>query len=242
MAQTHAPKSAAAKGRRGVYEDLRRRIVTLDLAPGAALSENELAARLGVSRTPVREALILLADEGLVRVFPKVGSFVSRVDLQAVEDAQFLREAVELAALGAIPAKPAPGIVDRLVANLAEQERAGIEAEEFMALDEVFHRDLLDLSGHANVWTTVEAAKAQLDRARRLGLSLEPDPLARFAAEHRAIFDAVMAPDRARARRLLRAHLRAVFNDIEQVRAVSPELFAGDPDSAPTRRSVAVWE
>jgi DNA-binding GntR family transcriptional regulator len=221
---------------------LRRRIVTLELAPGAALSENELAVTLGVSRTPVREALILLADEGLVRVFPKVGSFVSRVDLQAVEDAQFLRESVELAALGDIPRQPDPAIVERILANLDAQDRADIEAEEFMALDEAFHRDLLGLSGHANVWATVEAAKAQLDRARRLGLSLEPDALARFASEHRAIFGAIMAPDRAAARRLLRAHLRAVFNDIAQVRAVSPELFAGDPSTAPVRRSVAVWE
>ncbi|MDR2348274.1 MAG: GntR family transcriptional regulator [Bifidobacteriaceae bacterium] len=246
MDQTRAVGSlspaAGVKGRRGVYGALRRAIVTLELAPGAALSENELAASLGVSRTPVREALILLAEEGLVKVFPKVGSFVSRVDLKAVEDAQFLRQAVELAALSAIPAKPNPQIVARIRANLAEQRQAGIEAEHFWALDEDFHRDLLDLSGHARTWATVEGAKAHLDRARRLGLGLEPEALTRFADEHRAIFDAIMAPQRAVARRLLRAHLRAVFDDIAQVRAVSPELFAGDPDSTPTRRSVAVWE
>ena len=89
--------------RRVVYETLRRKVLTLELPPGAALSENELAAALGVSRTPVRESLILLADEGLVQVFPQVGTFVSRVDPDRVRDAQFLREAVELAALDDVP-------------------------------------------------------------------------------------------------------------------------------------------
>src|SRR6478609_6670768 len=70
---------ARARGtnRKVVYETLREQILTMALPPGAALSENELAAVLGVSRTPVRESLILLADEGLVQVFPQVGTFVS---------------------------------------------------------------------------------------------------------------------------------------------------------------------
>ena len=111
--------------RRAVYEDLRRRILALELQPGATLSENELAAELGVSRTPVRESLILLADEGLVQVFPKVGSFVSRVDPQRVADAQFLREAVELASLKDLP--PAgeldEDVLASLRANLEQQQR-----------------------------------------------------------------------------------------------------------------------
>ena len=99
--------AARRTNRRVVYETLRRKVLTLDLPPGTALSENELAAALGVSRTPVRESLILLADEGLVQVFPQVGTFVSRVDPDRVRDAQFLREAVELAALDDVPPEPA---------------------------------------------------------------------------------------------------------------------------------------
>lgn len=75
-----ATASRPRTNRRVVYETLRRKVLTLELPPGAALSENELAAALGVSRTPVRESLILLAEEGLVQVFPQVGSFVSRVE------------------------------------------------------------------------------------------------------------------------------------------------------------------
>src|SRR3712207_6293623 len=104
-------RSARPSNRSAVYTELRRRVVSLDLPPGAALSENELAAALGVSRTPVRESLILLAEEGLVQVFPQVGSFVSRVDPDRVADAQFLREAVELAALEDVPAELDPEVV-----------------------------------------------------------------------------------------------------------------------------------
>src|SRR3954464_1739569 len=105
------PASRQRTNRRVVYEALRRRVLTLELPPGAALSENELAAALGVSRTPVRESLILLAEEGLVQVFPQVGSFVSRVDPVKVADAQFLREAVELAALDDLPEVLDPDVV-----------------------------------------------------------------------------------------------------------------------------------
>ena len=81
--------------REQTLETLRNEIITLHLAPGVALSENELAAEHGVSRTPVRESLILLQGEGLVQVYPQVGTFVSLVDPERVAEAQFIREAIE---------------------------------------------------------------------------------------------------------------------------------------------------
>src|SRR3954463_4182054 len=83
-------------------EALRRRIISLELPPGEPLSENELSQELGVSRTPVRESLILLREEGLVQVFPQFGSFVSLVDPTRVADAQFVREAIECASVADI--------------------------------------------------------------------------------------------------------------------------------------------
>ena len=138
-----AKAPAQRTNRRVVYEKLRRKMLTLELPPGAALSENELAAELGVSRTPIREGLILLSEEGLVQVFPQVGSFVSRVNPDRVADAQFLREAVELASLDDIPAEPDAAVVAELQANLEEQHVPGIDLEDFFALDEEFHRGLL---------------------------------------------------------------------------------------------------
>jgi DNA-binding GntR family transcriptional regulator len=216
-------------------------VLTLELAPGAALSENELSAALGVSRTPVRESLIMLAQEGLVQVFPKIGSFVSRVDPAQVADAQFLREAVELASLDALPDDLDPEVIEELRGNLAAQRREGLDLEDFFALDEAFHQGLMKLSGHGNVWTTVAGAKGHLDRARRLGLHENVSPTA-FADQHHEIFDAVVGGDVALARTAMRAHLRAVFSDIERIRAHSPELFATGASTVPVRRNVVVWE
>lgn len=227
--------------RRVVYETLRRKVLTLELPPGAALSENELAANLGVSRTPVRESLILLAEEGLVQVFPQVGSFVSRVDPESVADAQFLREAVELAALDDLPPDLDPGHVEALRENLARQQEPGIDLEEFFGLDEEFHHGLLRLSGHARAWSTVVSAKGHLDRARRLGL-YEADSPTEFVDQHLEIFRAVVDHDIERARSTMRRHLRAVFEDIERIRARSPELFASNSEAVPVRRNVVVWE
>ncbi|WP_433517555.1 GntR family transcriptional regulator [Nonomuraea sp. CA-143628] len=226
--------------RRTVYEALRRKVLTLELPPGTALSENELAAALKVSRTPVRESLILLSEEGLVQIFPQVGSFVSRVDPARVADAQFLREAVELASLDDLPAELDPGLIEELRQNLRDQQRPDLDIEGFFALDEAFHQGLLRLSGHGNAWTTVASAKGHLDRARRLGLHVT-SPTS-FAAQHVEILDAVVRGDVVLARTAMRTHLRAVFNDVERIREHSPELFATDSGSAPVRRNVVVWE
>ncbi|MFC7343540.1 GntR family transcriptional regulator [Saccharopolyspora griseoalba] len=233
------PGSSKQSSRRTVYETLRRQVLTLQLRPGEALSEKDLAADLGVSRTPVREGLILLAEDGLVQVFPQIGSFVSRVDMRRVADAQFLREAVELTALEDLPQQPDPELLAALEDNLAQQRAAGDDVEEFFALDERFHHGLLRLSGHDRAWPTVVSAKGHLDRARRLGL-YESSPPQTFADQHVRILEAVRARDLDLARTTMRHHLREVFADIERIRERQPDLFADD-EATPVRTTVTVW-
>lgn len=239
-----APSLAPAAPARGVtnrlavYEELRRRVVSLELAPGAPLSENELAAELGVSRTPVREALIMLAQDDLVQVFPKIGSFVARIDARRVADAQFVREAVEVASLDDVAATPDASLVAALRETLARQEDAESDPQEFFALDEQFHQGLLRLAGHEGTWPAVVSAKVHLDRARRLGL--HERSLHDFTSEHTAVLDALLTGGAQAARPLMRAHLRTVFNDIARVQQHSPELFE-PARGRPVRRTVAVW-
>jgi DNA-binding GntR family transcriptional regulator len=221
-----------------VHEQLR--IISGELAPGAPLSENDLAAELSVSRTPVRESLILLAEEDLVQVFPQLGSFVSRVDMAHVADAQFVREAIEVASLRDAVTRLDPARLDELHDVLARQRAAEADVEEFFRLDEQFHQMLLDIGGHAGAWRSVETAKAHLDRARRLGLRMV-SPVAALVAQHAAVVDGLAAGDLGAAEDAMREHLRAVFGDIERIRARSPELFTGGDDARPVRRSVAGW-
>lgn len=225
--------------RERVYAELRRRIVTLELQPGASLSENELAAQLSVSRTPVRESLILLADEGLVHIFPKLGSFVARIDPERVADAQFVREAIELASM-ADAVRLADGAAIAALRELIAAQAATTEIDTFFELDEQFHRALLAAGGHGSAWRTVVGAKAHLDRARRLGMS--ESSIQSLTCEHAAVVDALESGDGDQATAALRAHLRKVFTDIEKIRDRAPELFSDGSDSRPTRRVVAVWQ
>lgn len=219
-------------------DTLRRRIISLQLPPGEPLSENELAQELGVSRTPVRESLILLREEGLVQVFPQIGSFVSLVDLGRVAEAQFVREAIECASLkdAVVDASGLAGLREILAAQ-GDAESAG-DVEEFFRLDEDFHRELLRLAGHESAWTAVNSAKAHLDRARRLSL-IDTRPVSTLIEQHTAVVDALEANNRTEADSSLRVHLRGVFEDVKRIQASSPELFSDGTTSRPIRRSIA---
>ena len=162
----------ASTARTLVHRVLRERIVSLDLAPGAAVSEGDLAAELGVSRTPVRESLILLAEEGLIHVYPQLGSFVARIDVQQVRDAQFIREAVELAALHAAAARATAADIAALRALIAAQREA--DATTFVTLDDDFHRSLMAAAGHESAWRIVGSARTATSTASAASASRSP--------------------------------------------------------------------
>lgn len=219
-------------------ETIRRRIISLQLPPGEPLSENELAQELGVSRTPVRESLILLREEGLIQVFPQIGSFVSLVDLGRVSEAQFVREAIECASLRdlAVDNEGIAGL--RLILKSQTEADAQKDVEEFFRLDEEFHRELLRLAGHESAWSAVNSAKAHLDRARRLSL-LDTRPIATLIQQHTAVVDALEANNLDDADSSLRLHLRGVFEDVQRIQETTPELFSDGTLPRPSRRSVA---
>lgn len=240
MATTEGLHAARARGRNTrqlVHELLRSRIISLDLAPGAALSENDLAAELGVSRTPVRESLILLGEEGLVDVYPQMGTFVSRIRERDIASAQFIREALECAALGSAVDKVTEHDVSELRALLAAQNDAEQrdDAADFFRLDEEFHARLMAVGGHAEAWPVVSQAKAQLDRARRLSLPLTQQ-LSLLISQHTAVVDLLEQRDRDGADDALRTHLRLVFTDVETIRARHPELFSDQQAATRPRR------
>jgi DNA-binding GntR family transcriptional regulator len=227
---------AAPRNARGqALEIIRQKIITLELAPGSQLSENELAGQLGLSRTPIRESLILLAEEQLVSVVPQVGTLVSPIVEAEIATSQFVRESLELAALGeAVDVVDAGQLAD-LNAVIAEQRVADErdDTELFFALDEHFHFALMNISQHGSAWRTVSQAKAHLDRARRLSLSLTQQ-MSTLIDQHQSIVDALAQGDSRAATNALRRHLRKVFDDIALIRADRPELF--DPPASTRRR------
>jgi GntR family transcriptional regulator, rspAB operon transcriptional repressor len=222
------PDPAAKRGpaRPFVQAAIRDAIVRAELPPGAKLSENELADRFGVSRTPIREALGRLRDDRLVQVVPQLGTFVARISIQAIADAQFIREALECAAIRPAAEQAGEEDIAALEENLLDQERVrdSGDLDAWYLLDGAYHRYLCDLSGHQAVWPVSERAKSHLNRLRRLSLSL-PDYLPEMVVEHREIATAVGDRDPDGAERALRHHLQMVLREIPRIREEHPDYF-----------------
>jgi len=231
LARTSNAPAPQLSARKRVHALLRARIVSLELPPGTALSENELAAELDVSRTPVRESLILLADEALAEIYPRLGTFVSRIRIEAVYEAQFIREAVELGGLLRSVTRVGEADIDDLRALLRAQRETVVDggADRFFELDEAFHQRLLEISGHRTAWKVVNTAKAHLDRARRLSLPM-PDMIESMVDQHEQVVERLAARDAAGAEAALQRHLRVVLDDIDEIRRRAPWYFA-DPGS-----------
>jgi DNA-binding GntR family transcriptional regulator len=211
-----------------IYFDLRERIVSVSLVPGELLSEVRIAQDYGVSRTPVREAFKRLEEEGLLEVVPKVGSFVARIDLDAVRDSQFIRETLECRIVELAAARIRPAQRAQLVAVLARQN-AAIEVNDsaaFFRADESMHELLAKIAGHARTWVVIHEAKAQLDRLRRLAL-IDPERQRKRLVEHSAIVERVCAGDGAGATAAMREHLRAILRAIDGVAKINEHYFDG---------------
>ena len=203
---------------------LRGKVVHNDWVPGAQLSEAEVAKAFGVSRQPVREAFIKLAEEGLVEIRPQRGTFVRKISASAVLDARFVREAIEADVVRLVAQAPDPATLQEL-GRLIEAQRkvAGNEPRAFVPLDDAFHRTLAQAAGRNYAWSVIESLKSQMDRVRQL--STRKFPMARLIAQHEAVVAAIAAGDPAGAEAAMREHLRAILTDLPLIRESLPEHF-----------------
>lgn len=219
-----------------IFRALRERILRADLMPGALLSETEIARSHGVSRQPVREAFIKLAEAGLVRVRPQRRTMVTRISEDAVTDARFVREAIEADIVRLVASKAERAdLVERLRAQIAAQAQVDPEdAQGFMRLDERFHRTLAEAAGRPYAWRVIEEIKAQMDRVRHL--SLERMHTALLIRQHTGIVDAIAAGDPDAAERGMRAHLREILATLRALALSKPELFA---QTAPDEKTLS---
>jgi DNA-binding GntR family transcriptional regulator len=221
--------------REEAHARLRDAIMGVRLLPGQAVSENEIVDMLQVSRTPVREALQRLANEGLIHVVPQVGTFVARMDLARIREALFMREAIECAALARIPAKLDKGSLESLQATVADHRRGIRNANRPLVFeaDDAFHRALLDLAGVPGVWRYVREAREMHGRIRALSHT-EYDSARRSAAQHAAVIAELAAGRKAGAIDILREHIRMNAGFAEDMARLHPDYFI-DGRNAPRR-------
>jgi DNA-binding GntR family transcriptional regulator len=211
-----------------IYKLLRQAILDMSLPPRSAISEAEVGARFGASRTPVREALLRLREEGLIDTFPSRGNFVSRLSEQRIREAQFLREGLELASIrflasGGLSTKNRYKLED----NLRDQERAmeAMDDPEFFRLDDEFHLLMARATGYPRAATVLEREKLQLDRLRGLSLRKQGHHVI-LLSEHHEIFDAIVAQRERDAIELAQSHFRAVLDVLSELTNRHAEYFA----------------
>lgn len=216
-----------------IYRTLREEIVTLKRPPGSLLSNKELSARFPVSRTPVREALMKLAEEEMVSIIPYSGTFVTKVHAETLRNSQFVRVALECTSIEDAPANmTASGLTTlRTIIQKQEAEIGKTHRSRFYQLDETFHQQLFEMAGHGDAWPIVNRAKAQLDRARYIAIAHE-NRLHEVVAEHSSIAEALAEGDSTAAREALLAHLNAAFESIERAITAYRSYFAHPEDGS----------
>jgi DNA-binding GntR family transcriptional regulator len=210
-----------------VYQRLLHEILTLELKPGEVLSENMLAERLGVSRTPVREALVLLATKQLVDIYPQRKTIVAPIRISSLKKSQFIRESLEINLIKkALESEHHLALYEELGKQIAIQEnciKAG-DITAFYASDEEFHRCIVYYAGLPELWTDISDAKLHMDRARQFTLK-HIDSMAEIIEQHRAIAMAIQSGNTATAEAAVKEHLRKIFQHLSQTATQFPEYF-----------------
>jgi DNA-binding GntR family transcriptional regulator len=214
-----------------IYESLYRSIARMELRPGEPLLEKELTQRFGVSRTPVREALLLLEGNGLVDLLPQAGTFVARIPIAAIHEAIIIRKALEELAVARAAQVADRGGVARLDVTLARQRLAAelVDTSGFHEADEAFHETIALLAGLTTLWPMVRKMKVHLDRLRVLSLPLE-GRMDETIAEHQRIRDAIASNDVDAAKAVLHDHLGVMVPYVDQLSRRYPDYFSGSLD------------
>ncbi|MEA2275393.1 MAG: hypothetical protein QOC78_353 [Solirubrobacteraceae bacterium] len=203
-----AQAKPAAKER--AYQTLKERILTGELRGGTLLGEADVAAELGMSRTPVREAFIRLASQDLLRIYPKRGALVVPVSADEVDAVIETRVAVEAYAVERLVTR-GTDVAAELREALERQERIVADGDPagFVDADRALHRLIVERGSNHILLGLYDSLR---DRQRRLGTSMvqrDPAHVAASIDEHRRLVDAIAAGDAAAARQALEAHLAA---------------------------------
>ena len=209
-----------------MMQRLRQAIIEMQLKPGQALSEADIARRYGISRQPVREAFIKLREIGLLQILPSRGTYVVKISVREVLNARFVREAVECAIVRSAAELINEAGCARLDGLIEEQKRviAAGDYRAFYILDEAFHREIANVIECDYAVRVVESARAQIDRVRFLSLP-GITSLDILIEQHQAIARALAARDAASAEAAMRQHLREILAALPSLARLHPDVF-----------------
>ena len=191
-----------------VAERLRQRIFNRELTPGDWIDELRIAQELGISRTPLREALKVLAAEGLVTMKVRRGAFVTEASSKDLADVYHLLTLLETDAVEVVACQASAAQLAELTALHADLEAAVGDADRFFAINEAFHLRLLELADNKWRLQVVQDLRKVMKLHRQHSL-LKAGRLEESLAEHRELMAALRARDGARAAQGMRKHFRS---------------------------------
>ncbi|MBR6147827.1 MAG: GntR family transcriptional regulator [Lachnospiraceae bacterium] len=204
---------------------IRENIVSLDLEPGTGISENEIAGFLGVSRTPVREAIQELSKAAVIEIYPQRGSYVALIDSTFVEEARFLRKTLDIAVIEEACDLATQADIDRLEENVALQEfyLQTQAADKIYLLDDEFHKLIYSAAKKETLHAMRSNIMLHFDRVRTLSMKTVKDT--KIVGDHRQMLESIKKKDKESCRMLVEKHLSRYHIDEAEIRAAYPQYF-----------------
>ena len=204
---------------------IRQNIISLDLEPGSRISENELASELGISRTPVREALIELSKIKVIEIYPQRGSYISLIDYELVEEAEFMRLTLEKAVVKEICEKVEKERLKTLEKNIKLQQFyiENFEPKKLLELDNQFHEELFIIANKMQTYKLLNTMMIYYDRVRSLRLKSVDNQY--VVDDHMAILDALRKRDAEKGMDIMIKHLTHYKLDKEDLKRAYSQYF-----------------
>jgi len=202
------------------YRLVSANILNLNLVPGTALSEQDISLQLNISRTPVREAFIRLAQEDLLDILPQRGTYVAKIDLQQVAEARFLREVMEQAIIKIACRNFPEDALFNLKICLQKQEECVIKKNDdgFFALDWEMHHIIFDACNKSRIWKIITQMSMNYGRVRILTLKYGHSELPKLFRQHQQLVDAIATKNSCLGERTIGIHINKVIADIEDLK------------------------
>lgn len=212
-------------GRMYALRILRDNIISNRLQPGTLLSEKEIADKLQISRTPVREAIIELARNGVIEVLPQRGSRVSLIDMERVDESSFFRRTMEVAIAKLACEMATPEDLAMLADQVKLQEfyLENITSDNMILMDDNFHKLLFQICNKMYCYEMVQSMAIYLDRIR--SLSVGPSTNSHVVSDHRNIYEAILNRNPEEAERAVMRHLTRYRVDEKGIKEKYPEYF-----------------
>lgn len=212
-----------------VYEELKRNIMSMKLEPGQTMSTQEIATKLNVSRTPVREAFLRLQSEGLVEMIPQRETMVSKISLKRVEQEKFIRECLEMGVIRKFMDKSGCEVEENMAELIQLQKKCGEEKDfvAFLEADDQFHKVLFDVTGQEMAWETIASRNGHYNRLRILYVQRDT-AMQESIEQHHKIATLLESGSREEAARALSSHVRRLDIDEAGLIAQYPDYFESE--------------